>query len=84
MLKLIRENKNCVVWVESDNADKTVFGIVNSFRVIDENGFGYQGSAMDILESHTDIDQDWDNEANIIKLSGSEVLTLTAEGVELV
>ena len=83
MLKLVRENENCVVWVESDNSEKTVFGVVNDFHIIDEDGLRYQGSAMDILEDHADIDQDWDNEANIIKLQGGEILTITADGVEL-
>jgi len=83
MLKLVRENENGVVWVKSDNLEKTVFGVVSGFHIIDEDGFSYQGSAMDILENHTDIEQDWDNEANIIKLQGGEILTITGDGVEL-
>ena len=81
MLRLITKITNEVVWVESE--DSIIFGVVNAFKIIDQDGLAYQGSAVDILDGYTDIDQDWENESNIIKLKDGEILTLTAEKAEL-
>ena len=86
MLNLISVNENGVAYVETEC--KKVFGIVNAFHVTDGEGLKIEGDVCSILDEHTDIDQDWDNEANVISFvednGESSKLHIDADGVDLV
>mgnify|MGYP003668889447 CR=1 FL=1 len=86
MSKLININENGVAWVESNTGE--VFGVVNAFKVLDSDGIPFSDkSAMDVLDSHFDIVQDWDREANLIEFreenGESYNLVITADTVEI-
>ena len=83
MNKLIYINENGVVWVESNGQ---LFGIVNAFKVLDEDGIPYPDQSFcDLIE---DVEQDWENEANIIRFTEengeSSYLTVDVNGCELI
>ena len=86
MLNLIDVNENNVAYVETDCGK--VFGIVNAFHVTDEDGLKVEGDVCSILDDYTDIDQDWDNEANIISFiesnGESSKLHIDIDGINLV
>jgi len=86
MLNLININENGVAWVETDEGE--VFGVVNAFEITDSEGVVLHGkSAMDVLEEHVKINQDWENGANLIGFTfengESATLKIDIDGVEL-
>ena len=87
MLNLITINDNNVAWVETE-CGKT-FGIVDANKIIDEDGLVIDGkSTMDVLDYYVDINQDWENEANLIdfKTENGENFTLKidADGIDII
>ena len=76
MLNLIEVNENGVVYVSND-VNENVYGIVNAFEILSGDGIKLEGSAMDVLESLTDIEQDYENECNVITLECGSTLTLS-------
>lgn len=68
-LSLISINENNVAWVETECG--RIIGIVNSFKIIDEEGLVYDDcTVMDLLE-YTEIQQDYEKEANVIEFTES-------------
>ena len=87
MLNLITINDNNVAWVETE-CGKT-FGIVDANKIIDEDGLVIDGkSTMDVLDYYVDINQDWENEANLIdfKTENGENFTLKidVDGIDII
>ena len=86
MLNLICVDENNVAYVETDC--KKVFGIVNAFHVTDEEGAKVEGDVCSILECYTEINQDFENEANVISFAESNgesyELHIDVNGINLV
>lgn len=85
-MKLVEINENGVAWVETDCGE--YFGIVNAFKVLDIDGLEYPNSSVcDLLDCYTEINQDFDREANIIEFRESNGesynLVITSDCVEL-
>jgi hypothetical protein len=84
-LKLLNINENGVAWVKTDCGK--CFGIVNAFEVLDEDGLPFEETLVEVLEPYTEVDQDWDNEANVINFvfenGESANLVITAFDVQL-
>lgn len=82
-MNLITINENNVAWVEDNNGK--IFGVVNAFEVLDEDGKKHNGkSVCDLI----DCDQDWESEANLINFifdnGESATLKVTTDGIELI
>lgn len=86
-LELVNINDNGVAWVKTEDGE--VFGIVNAFKITDEDGLAYPDcSTMDILEQHCDVNQNHETEANEIEFIAengeSATLSINAYSVELI
>jgi hypothetical protein len=86
LISITNEAVNNVAYVETDCGK--VYGIVNAFHVTDESGLKLEGDFCSVLEWCTDIDKDWDNEANIIHFieanGESSALSVDIDGFSLV
>lgn len=81
-IKVIGQNDNGVIYVESEKG--TVFGIVDSLTITDEDGLIHQGDTLTVIENNFDceLEQDWENEItrihtnykSVIEFSGSSVV----------
>lgn len=84
-LELLNINENGVAWVKTGCGK--YFGIVNAFEVLDEDGLPFEGTLVEVLEPYTEVDRDWDNDANVIKFvfenGESANLVITAFDVQL-
>ena len=81
-LKLISISDQDVAWVENDQGE--IFGIVNAFKILDEDGIQYQDQSVYTM---FDCDQCFESEANILNFcfenGESCQLIVTAIGIEL-
>ena len=65
MTKLISQNENGVIYVESENG--IIFGIVSAAKVIDFDGIHFQEDTLTVLENAGfELEQDFDNESTFI------------------
>lgn len=81
MSELISQNKDGVVYVESDGGE--VFGVVSSLKITDSDGVIFQEDSLTILENAGfNLQQDFDNEVTFIELveSNGEVSLLCFNG----
>lgn len=60
MAKLISQNENGVIYLESDSGD--IFGVVSSLKVTDSDGMPFQEDTFTVLENAGfQLEQDFDN-----------------------
>jgi hypothetical protein len=70
MSKLISQNENGVIYVESDNDE--IFGIIDSLKITDHDGIVFSDSTLRVLEdAGFQLNQDWENETTYIDFSHS-------------
>ena len=84
MSKLISQNENGVIYVESHEGN--IFGIVNSTKIIDEDGITISENPISVLELNDfNVEQDWDNEIAYIDFTeeNGEVSRLVFKGSEV-
>ena len=78
-MKLLSVNGNGVVWVEDE--DGTIYGIVDAFKVTDEEGLIYEyRTVCDMFE----VEQDYNLECNVMSLEGNITLYVYNDHVEIV
>jgi len=80
-------DSNGIAWVTTE--EKQIFGIVNAFKVLDNDDLEYTGkSVCDLLDDHAEIEQDYEAEKNIIRFTEengeSYFLAISADNVELI
>lgn len=86
-LELINIDADGVAWVKTESGE--FFGVVNAFEIKGGDGQFYPDLlAIDILELHCDINQNFETEANEIEFIAengeSGTLSITATSCELI
>ena len=86
-LELLNIGTNNIAWLIADTGE--VYGVVNAFNVLDEDGLIYEGAnASDLLSQHCDVNQNYDTENNEIEFVAengeSATLVISAESVKLI
>lgn len=66
MSKLISQDEQGIIWVESSKGD--VLGVVSSSKILDGDGIPYQNDSLSVLEEYGfEIEQHWDAEMSYIE-----------------